>query len=82
MTDAALFFEPDIATKLECEDLEAVTSEDIALEVSLKLYDSFFFILTYSYKCEKFLNNVLQVMKEIEKLTRVKKMMEEASRPF
>lgn len=25
---------------------------------------------------------VLQVLKEIEKLTRVKKMMEEASRPF
>ena len=43
-----------IATKLEFEDLEAVTSEDIALEI----------------------------LKEIEKLTRVKKMMEEASRPF
>ncbi|VVB14249.1 unnamed protein product [Arabis nemorensis] len=43
-----------IATKLECEDLETVTSQDIALEV----------------------------LKEIEKLTRVKKMMEEASRPF
>ncbi|ESQ32792.1 hypothetical protein EUTSA_v10004751mg [Eutrema salsugineum] len=43
-----------IATKLEYEDLETVTSEEIALEV----------------------------LKEIEKLTRVKKMMEEASRPF
>lgn len=43
-----------IATKLGCEDLETVTSEELALEV----------------------------LKEIEKLTRVKKMMEEASRPF
>ncbi|XP_018483091.1 probable inactive shikimate kinase like 1, chloroplastic isoform X2 [Raphanus sativus] len=43
-----------IATKLGWEDLETVTSEELALEV----------------------------LKEIEKLTRVKKMMEEASRPF
>ncbi|CAH2045294.1 unnamed protein product [Thlaspi arvense] len=43
-----------IATKLECEDVETLASEDIALEV----------------------------LKEIEKMTRVKKMMEEASRPF
>ncbi|XP_006291532.2 probable inactive shikimate kinase like 1, chloroplastic [Capsella rubella] len=51
--DASISLEK-IATKLEFEDLETVTSEDIALEV----------------------------LKEIEKLTRVKKMMEEASRPF
>lgn len=43
-----------IATKLGCEDLDTITSEELALEV----------------------------LKEIEKLTRVKKMMEEASRPF
>ncbi|CAF2004667.1 unnamed protein product [Brassica napus] len=50
-----------IATKLGCEDLETVTSEELALEAKYV---------------------VLQVLKEIEKLTRVKKMMEEASRPF
>ncbi|CAA7023732.1 unnamed protein product, partial [Microthlaspi erraticum] len=51
--DASISLER-VATKLGCDDLETVTSEDIALEV----------------------------LKEIEKLTRVKKMMEEASRPF
>lgn len=49
-----LFLETGIATKLECEDLETVTSEDIALEVSFMIFFSFF-ILPYDYKCEKFL---------------------------
>ncbi|KAG6741584.1 hypothetical protein POTOM_054853 [Populus tomentosa] len=44
----------NIAVKLGYDDLDSVTTEDLALEV----------------------------LKEIEKLTRVKKMMEEAARPF
>lgn len=80
-----LFLETGIATKLGCDDLETVTSEDIVLEVSFK--PLWFFVLSFHFylwlqmwKVSETI--VLQVLKEIEKLTRVKKMMEEASRPF
>lgn len=39
--------ETEIATKLEFEDLETVTSEDIALEVHILSSLFFVFILTY-----------------------------------
>lgn len=49
-----MFFEPGIATKLGCEDLETVTSEELALEASLNtLWLLLLNILTYGYNCEK-----------------------------
>lgn len=86
MDDSYFFlFLTEVANQLGIDNLDAVTIEDMAMEVK-KIYCArfsgiepsgivlilFFFFFGY----------YLQVLKEIEKLTRVKKMMEEAAKPF
>ncbi|RVX06855.1 putative inactive shikimate kinase like 1, chloroplastic [Vitis vinifera] len=52
--DASVSLQTEVASQLGYDDLDAVTTEDMAMEV----------------------------LKEIQRLTRLKKMMEEAARPF